>query len=925
MTAAIPPHNRSTVSRPAVSDKPLRRDVRTLGFELGRVLRRHGQPGLYELVEEIRRLSKRRRAGNIAADGQLRERIATLSLDEIDQLVRALSCFFDLANLAEDRHRIRVLRERERQTHPAPRKESVGAAVDALKREGAAAPDVAALLDKLDIELVFTAHPTEAKRRTVRNTLRRLRGDLIELDRGGHLLPREREALVQSIKADLDCLWETDTLRPDRPTVLEEVKRSLFVLDSLWNVVPWLYRGTRQGLEHAFPGEKEGLQEMPRFLRFGSWIGGDRDGNPYVTPEVTRETLVILRRAALDRHFGACHELMNVLSLSIRRRPISDEFQAALEEARRRYPTFAEPPEEFGPHETYRHFLWIVACRLDATRAADPFGRLPDAAYATAAELTADLRLVRDSLEATGHETLSRGRLQGWLDQIAVFGFHTARLDLREDARRLDDDLDEILDRLGIMSGYAESDEAARQAALTRPIPERDLGSLSDSARTTVDLFLLLHKAVRTLGSDALGAFVVSMTQQPSDVLGILFLARLAAALADDDAPAIQLPLVPLFETIEDLHNAPDTLASLLEQPDYRAHVEATGNVQICMIGYSDSTKDGGYLAANWALYEAEEALARVARERGVKLQLFHGRGGALGRGGGPAARGILSLPPESVDGRIRITEQGEVLAERYDDPEIAYRHLEQVTWATLLVTQRVEDEVPDAWRDLLKRAAATSFKAYRRLIDDEAFVRYFAQATPIESIETLPIGSRPARRRAERRLEDLRAIPYTFAWTQSRGMITAFFGLGVGLSDAAGGDWSVFREMYEGWPFFRAVIDNADLALAKCDMAIADEYASLMDDQDAATRLSSMIREEYDAARHAVLAVTGRDSLLASTPWLQRSIRVRNPYVDPINFVQIELMRRLKEDADEGQAERLRELLRLTVQGVAAGLRTTG
>lgn len=926
--------HRRQYSAAKVGDQPLRLDVRMLGFELGRVIKRHGEPGAFDLVETIRQLAKRRRAGDEAADAELRRTIVNLNPHEFEELIRALSCFFDLANLAEDRHRVRVLRERERAQHPAPRGESLGAAIATLHERGYTAAQVQELLKQLDIELVFTAHPTEAKRRTVRNTLGRLRQDMIELARH-ELLPRERDWVLGRIKADLACLWETDALRPRRPTVLEEVRRSLFVANSVWQTLPWLFRGVRQGLAHAYPNERF---DLPAFLRFGTWIGGDRDGNPYVTAEVTRQTLIVLRSTALEKHLEQCDRLRRTLTISQTHHPLTPELRAALDEAQQCWPELKARLEELNPHEAYRHWLMVIRARLEQTAKADPFTEPPAMAYRQPGELHRDLTLIADSLRANGHDELADGELQDWLDRSLVFGFHLARLDLREDAQKLNDAVAEIVRQLGLCDDYAALEEREKQALLTAPLDtERavalDESTLSEDAAELLNLFHLVQRTLRRFDAQALGKFVISMTRQPSDALAVLWLHHLVGcgkAAEDEGEPPRCLPIVPLFETIDDLNRAGATLDALLSTPMYLEHVRACENLQTCMVGYSDSTKDGGNLAANWALHEGQRALADVADRHDVKLMLFHGRGGALGRGGGPAARGIRSLPPQSVRGRLRMTEQGEVLAERYDDPEIAHRHLEQVSWATLLVSAGEHEPMDPQWSDALQRAANASLKRYRTLITDPGFVQYFEQATPIDSIETLPIGSRPSRRRGQRKLEDLRAIPYTFAWTQNRHMITAYFGLGTGLHEAAAGDWALLRTMYAQWPFFRAVIDNAELALAKTDMAIGKEYAGLVSDRETGERIWRMLDEEYELAREAVLAIVERSELLEGIPWLQRSIRVRNPYIDPLNFIQVELMRRLaalegEASVDESGIESLRELLRYCVQGVSAGMRTTG
>ena len=918
-------------------DKPLRRDVRMLGMELGTVLRRYGDEGLFETIELIRRLAKARRAGDADADRRLHETIRSLSPRRLADVVRALSCFFDLSNLAEDRHRVRVLRHRERELHPAPQSNSIGAAVNALRERGLSADEVQALLDRTAIELVFTAHPTEAKRRTVRNALRRLRRDLIDLDRRD-LVPRERRRLVRRIQTDLASLWETDPIRPRRPTVIEEVRRGRYVAEELWDVVPAIYRTFRLALQRAYPGHD---LRPGTFLRFGSWIGGDRDGNPYVTTDVTARTLAMFHEAAVEKHIGECRRLTTILSISDKRHRMSDALVDALADARRRWPEVEGRIEPISPHEVYRQWLRVIRFRLERTHRVTLDGPTPEAAYREPDELRRDIELIAESLRANDHHDLADGEVREWIDRVRVFGFHLAALDVREDSRRLHEAVAQLAQHMEIESDYERLDEAGRQALLSGSIaPDAaarlDDAQLSEEARETLGLFDLLHRAAKTYGRSALGMLVVSMTHRPSDVLPMLWLSRLAAVRTGggtgggsggggEGERAITLPIVPLFETIDDLDRAGDVLEELLDSEPYAEHLAASGGTQVCMIGYSDSTKDGGYLAANWRQYQGQRRLAETAERRGVDLMLFHGRGGSLGRGGGPAARSILSLPPATVRGRIRITEQGEVLAERYDDPAIAYRHLEQVTWATMLVSATEPQPADPAAQRLIEEAAQRSMRAYRALIEDPAFVEYFSEATPIDAIETLPIGSRPSRRGGQRSLGDLRAIPYTFAWTQNRHMITAFFGLGAGLGPAAEEDPELLRRMYADWPFFRGVIDNAELALAKCDIGIAREYAALMEDRGAADRIWSMIESEYQRARRVVLAITGRDELLAGTPWLKRSIEVRNPYVDPLNLIQMELMRRSRDVPEEADAEPLDELLRLTIQGIAAGMRTTG
>ncbi|MEM0915668.1 MAG: phosphoenolpyruvate carboxylase [Planctomycetota bacterium] len=942
MTAAASPDQSASSN---TGSEALRRDVRMLGHELGTVLRELGRPGTFERVEDIRAVSRARRDGEPGAEERLRSILAGLSSEEAGDLIRALTCFFDLANLAEDRHRIRVLRDRERQRYPESRKESIGDALDRLKAAGLSGARARDLLNRIDIDLVFTAHPTEAKRRTVRATLRRLRDDLVGLE-NPDLLQRERDRLLHRIRTDLACLWETDSLRPTKPTVLDEVDRSLFVADALWRVAPDLTASARRALRRVFPDEDPGQGSVQPFLRFGSWIGGDRDGNPFVTADVTRQTLLRLRRAAIEHHLRDCAELLGTLTISNAYHAVSPELEQAIADARAAHPDLAEYLDTTHPAERYRHFLRVVRYRLRLTLEADPFAELPDGAYANGDALADDLRLIADSLRRNDHADLAGQTVQAWIDRAAVFGLHLAKLDIREDSSQLHDTIAQLFATLDPSVSYTTADETARQTLLTQPIDpvaarSIDHSTLDERNRETLALFELIHRVASQGGVGSLGIFIVSMTHHPSDVLAVHFLARVAAArLADpQDAAALTrgswLPTAPLFETIDDLQRSVETLTALLDQPDYAAALRRHGNRQHVMVGYSDSTKDGGYLAANVELFDAQQRLAELTERRGVELVVFHGRGGSLGRGGGPAARGILSLPPDSVGGRIRITEQGEVLAERYDDPEIARRHLEQVSYATLRVSGEAAEPIPADWRVFVAAAAEASRRAYRRLITDPAFIAFFSQATPIDTIEDLPIGSRPARRRAaERQLSSLRAIPYTFAWTQNRSLITGFFGMGYGLVHAASNgkadaadacDWTICRRMYADWPFFRAMIDNAELALAKADLPITRRYAELTEDPSVGECVLRLLTEEHATARATVLAVTQRDELLADTPWLASSIQVRNRYVDPLNYLQAELMQRRRRSTDEDEQHQIDHLMRMAVQGVAAGLRTTG
>ncbi len=918
-----------------MSDDLLRRDIRHLGGLLAHVIReRAGEPAA-ALVEEIRRLALERRAGGPAAEEALAETIAGLDATEASLVARACGVYFDLVNIAEDQQRIRVLRQRERERHPEPLGESLAAGIAELQALGLSAADVQAALDRLRVDLVFTAHPSEAKRRSIRAKLRRLRSGLRDLDRDD-LLPRERAADEADMRNELAVIWESEFLRPARPTVLDEVDRGLSIMPRIWEAVPQVHAALRAALAEAYP---DAAFHVPAFLRFGSWMGGDRDGNPFVTADVTAATLLRLRGAAIDQHLAWCTKLYDLLTVSLRSTAGGAPLAERLEPLEAELPALAEAVAHCAPHEIYRRWIEMIRFRLERARGVGLGSDDGDTGggYRTGAALEADVALLVECLAA------DLGDVEGtsprrWLDLVRTFGLHMTSLDVRQDARAYVEIMGEILAAAGVLtepSAYAALDPPGRArvlldtlaAAGSLVVPRDRLGPL---AADTLDLFDVLHRAVVRFGPESVGCAIVSLTQAPADVLCVLWLwrrARDAAATRGEPVASRDIPVAPLFEKIHDLAEGHVTLAAILDEPAWRTHLAGLGDRQVVMVGYSDSTKDGGYLAACCGLHLAQERLHAAAAARGVHITFFHGRGGSLGRGGGPAARGILSLPPETLDGTLRLTEQGEVLAERYDDAEIARRHLEQVAWATLVASTVRRGAPAPEWTALASRLAERSWAVYRDLVDQPGFITYFAETTPIEEIENLPIASRPSRRRGERTLDDLRAIPWVFAWTQSRCMIPAWYGLGSALSEIKYEDrqaWQQVCTMYREWPFFQATIDNATLALAKADMYVAQRYSELCTDDDARRRIWPRIAAERDRTRQVILDVVGGAELLAATPWFKKSVEDRNPYVDPLNLIQIEFMRRSRSAGETAEAP-YRDLLRLCLQGIASGMRTTG
>ncbi len=909
-----------------VSPHTLSQEVRKLTRDLYQVLQTQVGVRQTELVEHVIDLARARRRGDEHAGRELGALIAAFDAEQARVVLRAIGILFDLMNTAEDRHRVRVLRDREARSGDEPRPESIGAALKKMSAAGYDAVQIQGFLDRLDIEPVFTAHPTEAKRRTLRLSMRQLQEGLQQLATLD-LLPREEEEIQRRLLGELTSLWQTDSHRPERPTVLEEVDRSLFVMRTLWDVVPRLYRELEEGLERYYPGAHF---IQPRFLHFGSWIGGDRDGNPFVTSQITAQTLSTLRRAALEAHLEECRSAYRLLSMSSRWTKINPDLALALQSALEQWPQLVQRLERISSYEVYRRFLRVVEWRLQQSLGAAPFAKLPAGSYLHAEDFRSDIFLVYRSLVDNGAGRVTATAVEDWLCRIRVFGFHMARLDVRQDSATYEQVVAELLGRTHLCADYLGLSETERQQVLQQTLGSVEpLEDLSEQAGETLALFRQLTRTAQLYGEEVLGGHVISMTHNPSDVLEVLWLLRWTAREVGWDGLGMgRTGIVPLFETIDDLQRGGGILDAILSSDEYGKVLRANGGVQTVMVGYSDSTKDGGYLSACWSQYQAQTVLHEIGDKHGVQVVFFHGRGGALGRGGGPAARSIFSLPPHTVDGAIRMTEQGEVLAARYDDAQIAFRHLEQITSATFLVEAEVGQEAKPEWLEVMRWLGDCAYRAYRDLVEMPDFVEYFRRATPIEVIEELPIGSRPARRRTgTASLESLRAIPWVFAWTQNRALIPAWYGMGTALVEYAEGNergWQQLNDMYSQWSFFRGTVDNAELALAKVNMEIVDAYGRLMQEGAEGEAIRNKLNGEYERTCAALLQMTGRDKLLADVPWLQRSIDERDPYVDPLNLIQVELLRRSRACKD-GEVEELSDLLRQSIQSIAAGLRTTG
>ena len=913
------------------SFETLSKEVDQLGRLIGDVIREMAGDKGFELVEVVRKMIRELRTGNREREEELDAIISNVDKEQIITLTRAFTIFLELSNLAEDRQRVRVLRDRNRDAYPEPARETIRAIIKRFHDEGYTDDQVQAFVENARVELVLTAHPTEAKRRSIRRLLEDLRR-LLDLQDDPELLPDKRARIPSEVKSQVRKLWQTDFIRSRRPTVLQEVQRGLAYKDVLCDIVPRVANDLRQALDDYFPGVKK---TNPLFV-YGSWIGGDRDGNPFVTPDVTAQTFEWLRQAALETHLEQSESLGRSLCISDKHSEAGKMILDSVASAKERWPELKEILESVPPRESYRQWIGVIQWRLSQTATLDMTGCVSGiaGAYRSARELHRDVTLIRKSLRTTGNTIIAENEVQPWLDQIRIFGFHMMHLDIRQDSSMYEKVINDIWKSSGAHGAPESLQEQERQELLLKTLGNAgslDDASLDEDTRQTFDLFTVMRRTARAYGMAALGGHVLSMTRTPSDLLTVLWLWKWSESVdgGDEQDSESPLPLIPLFETIEDLKNADVTLASLLNNPVYRAYLEQQGAHQTVMIGYSDSTKDGGYVAGQWGLYNSQSRMARVAEASGVKLTFFHGRGGSLGRGGGPAAKSVLSLPVDSFNGTLRLTEQGEILSDRYNNPHIASRHLEQLAWAVLSKMSGDAQADSSPWQETMQQLADQARVGYRQLVDHPGFPDFYRHVTPINAIEKLPIGSRPSKRRKGDKVENLRAIPWVFSWTQCRCLIPAWFGIGSACKQFMdAGEFDTLKNMYDEWTFFKVLIDNAALAVAKTNMPVFSRYAQLGAELEGGRELIQMINTEYENTLEAILKLTDSGQLLDKVSWLQRSINVRNGYVGPLNLLQIELMKRRAAASKDDGAEYLSDLeyqTQLTIKGVSTGMRGTG
>lgn len=951
-------------------DAPLRRDIHTLGDALGRAIRQHSRPAAFETEERLRLACRRLREcyallSTASGEGavRLRSEIAALDeeitsvvercdLDTAIDVIRAFTVYFHLVNTAEQQHRARRRHEYETAPQPVAQRGSLAALVSLLQRSRLDAASLQRLFDDLSIELVFTAHPTEATRRSLILKSSRLAELLEAHDDLDRMTQRERAGWQRELESIVTLLWRTDSVLHVRLQPLDEIKMGLYYLEEiLFEAIPALYRELEELLAEAFP---DAFLRVPAFLRTGSWIGGDQDGNPYVSAETLLGALRLQRTHVIERYRASLESLAQDFSQSFNYSAITPALAQSIERDAAAMPDY---DRELGPQtaqEPYRRKLSFMWKRLEATLMVDDVDSeahsVGDISYRQSDELLADLEALRESLLADGEQEVTLGRLATLIRRVQVFGFYFAALDVRQHSERHASALAELLSVSGLLhDDYRSLDEEERVLLLEgllhdpRVLPRRHL-SLSEETRHVLATFDAIRQARVEFGERSITCYIISMARSLSDILEVQFFCK--------EAGITGLPIVPLFETIDDLRSCTDVLGGAFAHPLYRDYLRGCGDRQQVMLGYSDSSKDGGILTSGWELYSAQRRLAELGRQWGIGITLFHGRGGAIGRGGGPIYEAILGQPPGTVNGRFRMTEQGEMLSFKYGLPSIALRNLELVVAGVVqasipreaLAEPDIPEETHEDWISVMDTLSSRAYAEYRKLVyDTPVFLRFFEQATPILELGWLNIGSRPARRAKGRSIEELRAIPWVFSWMQSRFVLPSWYGVGTALEASIVENPARLAElqrMYREWPFLRAFLDNMQMTLSKADMHIARHYALLVDDADARQRLTTIILQEYERTRHMLLSIVGNAELLDDSPVLQHSIRRRNPYVDPLSYFQVMLLRRLRAlggplvldetaRANACEEDHLRAQLTyavlLTINGIAAGLRNTG
>lgn len=914
--------------KPIDSDKdaPLRDDIRLLGRLLGDAVREQNGEATFEIVEMIRQTSVRfHRDDDEPAKQELQELLNRLDPKETVDVVRAFSLFSHLANIAEDLHHTRRTRSHDRAGDP-PRRGTMANVLTRADEAGIGAADLRAFFKEAHVLPVLTAHPTEVRRKSTMRHELNISALLARCERSD-LTPAELDEVKAQIRRTVLALWQTGMLRNSRLNVLDEVSNGLTYYDySFLEQLPKIYRAIEDRL-----GELDEKSEpIATFLQIGSWIGGDRDGNPFVTAEVVRDTVKRHGSKVFSFYFQELHVLGAELSMTTSLVDVSP----ALAKLSKQSPEVSVQRD----NEPYRRAISGIYARLAATAKKcnltepprRPVGDAPP--YCNPDELSEDLNIIRQSLIANGSADLADGRLRDFLRSVDCFGLHLTSLDMRQNSAIHENVISELFDVVESDVDYAHLDEDGRIELLAAELSSgrsllRSGWTYSEETTKELAIFQAAATARATLGPRTITTSIISNTESVSDVLELAVLLKQVNLVSPDGVSALQI--VPLFETIADLRNCVEIMDRLLSVPQYRRLVDSLGGVQEIMLGYSDSNKDGGFLTSGWELYTAQTALIGLFERQGVKLRLFHGRGGTVGRGGGPSYEAILAQPSGAVQGQLRMTEQGEIISSKYSNPDLGRRNLEILASATLEATLLQENSSPPPaeYQSAMNELSNAAFEAYQDLVyKTDGFEEYFWSSTVINEIASLHIGSRPPSRRETRKIEDLRAIPWVFSWAQCRLMLPGWYGFGTAvekwLADNPDKGMPFLQELYKEWPFFRTQLSNMDMVLAKSSIAIARRYSELVEDKELRARIFGRIHAEWKSSIDALLKISGHEKLLQTNPLLARSIHNRFPYLDPLNHLQVELMKKYRRESEDAKVLRG---IQLTINGISAGLRNSG
>lgn len=918
--------------------KPLRDNIRLLGNLLGEVIIDIEGKDFFDLEEYIRTTTKSLREKHSTSRlRSLKKKIASLDVSTLSKIIRAFSIYFQISNIAEQNHRIHRRKQYRLDPNAQPQQGSIEHSLREFRSQGIPATVIQQTIDTLSIVPVFTAHPTEATRRTILLKHLQIWRDLESLE-NPHLTKPDREQIIGDIRRQIMSIWLTDEIRLFEFSVLDEVTNGLhYFREILFDAVPDVYQDLEKQLKKYYPKYRFNI---PSFLRFGSWMGGDRDGNPFVTPGITYETLRRHKELALQLYIDRTEKLYLEYSESKRLIGVTGELEESIANDLRQHMTEDHDRVTVrNPSEIHRQKFRLISEKLKNTLDALSSKNTDSVyGYRDSHEYLHDLRTVDRSLHKHGGSYLADGNLARLIRQVEIFGFHLATLDVRQ---HRDEHRAAVADLLSKnYPGYEQLSESDRiriiEVQFFKPLEVDD--NVSDRAKNVLDTLSTIKRCHADFGRESIQTYIISMCESVIDVLEVLLLMKTTGLIETNERgiAGSNIDIAPLFETVDDLDNAPTVMHRLFQHPIYKQHLEKRNQHQEIMIGYSDSGKDSGVVASSWELYKAQRTLTQTAQEHGVDILFFHGKGGTVGRGGGPSHQAILGQPTGTVNGKIKITEQGEVISLKYAHPAIAQRTLELDIAAILRVSlpaeyRTLEDEVENPeWSVAMEQISAASRKEFRDFVyHTGGFIEYFYAATPIREISDLRLGSRPAKRKQSKRIEDMRAIPWVFAWMQSRHIIPGWYSSHAGVIDYAGSSrkrLKLLHDAYNRWFYFKALIDNIAMTLSKADKSIAMEYATLVDERKTRRTISRKIVQAFDETAKLITKISGEKKLLDNNTTLQRSIRLRNPYVDPMSYIQVELLRRIRDESiSDEEYQQLKLAIFLSINGIAAGLRNTG